>query len=168
MKTKIVLMAFVVMLLPWCATVNAQASANRNPANDVQDQPSSRFAALRLMVSAKNNRYEVKQANAKLIKGVYKKQNDDPSRSTANDLVFYILNDRNETVETVVTGNPLNARLEYPGEDRKTIESTVVNKTEGEVLLRFNYTDDLKSVLVKKLNAEHHLETIATLPLNLK
>ena len=156
---------FITMLLAWFTAVHAQTGAKNSPVNNNSDQTQSQFAAVRILVSAKNNQYELKLVNAKLISGVYRKQNDDLNLAKPNDLVFYVLNERQETVETVLISNPLSTRLEYPADNHQTINSTVINKNQEEVLLRFNYAKDIKNILVKKFDAEKRLVTIASLPL---
>lgn len=130
---------------------------------DVQDNH-EKFVLIRMTVSAKDDEVNINLDEIKTIKGYYKENTTDYLSRNEGDWVCQILNDQEFVIKELIVKNPLIVRLEYPNDD-KTIGSKEVLLSEKEVMIRFNYNPDMKSLNFSRINTNGKLEKVKTIPL---
>jgi hypothetical protein len=125
----------------------------------------TQFAIMILKVSYYDNQYEIQKKDSKLVNGVYKNLFATMNDGNENDLICFILDQENNPIDSLVIDNPLSTRYEY-SEDEIHIKSVIFDKSENEVLIRFNYKSEMKYLLIKKIEKDKSLKAITTLPIN--
>ncbi|HLG36433.1 MAG TPA: hypothetical protein VI757_16260 [Bacteroidia bacterium] len=155
MKKKILFAAVFMALLFFAPAFFLSA---QTPARNSNNQ----FAALLLKVSEKDNKYTIEKGETKIVNGVYKTPRAAIDEGKENDLVCFILDERNTAVDSLLIPNPLSIRYEYP-EDERNIGTAVMNKKENEIMVRFNYNPAMKYILIKRIGKDGSMAALATL-----
>jgi len=156
---------FLTLLILLSPVLKSQTSENLSPINNGKNEPQFQFASIIFKISKKDNQYEIKQTESKLLNGVYKKPFDIVNSRKENDIICFILNQYNKPVDSLIIKNPFNNRFEY-SEDEITIISVNIDLPENEALIRFNYKSEMEYLLFKKFEKDGTLMTITTIPIN--
>jgi hypothetical protein len=144
------------------AYVLITVSANAQTVQENKPEADARFVLATLRIEKKGTGlYDIKLLKSVLLNGHYK--NNEPGRS-AGDFICTVTNDQNIPLQKILIKDPLNIRYEYPDEEGR-IGVKTVQKSEGEVLLRFNYIEGMKFLSIGKLDENGILTPVTTLPL---
>ena len=106
--------------------------------------------------------YNAHIVQSRVINTAYKKVLNPIPSNQEGDLVCYMMNQNNMTIDSLTIGNPLSEHFEIFAEDG-TISHRTIDKTENEVMIRFNYTAAMQFMLIKKIEKDGRLTTIAKL-----
>lgn len=126
-----------------------------------------KFVVLTLKITKEGDNYEFTQTALKLVNGVYKRLGDGTDANHENNFVVSILNGVSEEIASFIIENPIGVALEHPSDSGK-MKYSAVNINETEILVRFNYSDDMKKISIKKFGSESALTNPTTLYLDFK
>jgi hypothetical protein len=134
-------------------TPGSEVKINRDVTKEAQ------FAIVRLKFFQKEEKLNVQLVQLLIEDGIIKNTMESLENGIPGDLAVFILNKDKKPVAEMLISNPLKVRYEYPNDDN-TIGSKVVDLPENEILLRFNYTDDMKYIEIKKIEKDGLSESI--------
>jgi len=162
---KLTLSLFVACLLLLQPMLKAQSANSRLTSEplvgNANDKP-FQFAAIILKISKKENIYNVSIVQSRVIRAAYKKSLEPIPSSKEGDLICYMMNQKGMAIDSLTIGNPLREHIESFGEDG-TISNAFIDKIENEIMIRFNYTGEMQFMLIKKIENDGRVTTIAKL-----
>ena len=161
MNKIIVLLIFLSVLIPGCAK-RTQSSSVKAPTEDKTEL--SGLALVSMNISKKKfNRYDISISNATIVNTSKKARNPSPVSWNADDFICFILDENEHILDTLLIFQPLNQRYEYPQDDG-SIGSEIIEETQRDVLISFNYDPEMKYLQVDRVKKNNKLKTEAILP----
>lgn len=116
------------------------------------------------MIVSEKGDVEVNIIETKIIDGAFKEIDEPFIKMNEGDLLFQIANEKQVIIKELVMSNPLHVRLEYPNDDN-TIGSKEFTILEKEIIIRFNFSPDMKNLIVSRININGTPEIIKSAPL---
>ena len=156
MKKPLFILSLILLVLGFCLRSHAQ-----NPTGKMAAEKNPQFMLMNLKISKVRKHFRVEKTESRLTMGVYKRNDESLSPDLENDFFYFIVNEKNEVMDSVAIKNPLITRIEYPNENGE-IGSTVLEKEEDFVLIRFNYVNQMDKILIKKMRENGKWKTLAT------
>ena len=133
----------------------------QNPDSKMTDEKNPHLVLVSLKISKVRKQYRVKKESSLLARGVYKRNDGCQQPDLKNDFFCILLNAKKEILDTILIKNPLNTRIEYPNENGE-IGSTVLEKEEDFVLIRFNYEEQMNTLIIRKMQKNGKWKTLTS------
>lgn len=149
--------------LAWAIVASTMVAQNARQ-EPIGQNAQAQFAIALIHIAAPNGQMAVKLNRATLHPGVCKENWEAKQPGQAGDILCRILNRDLQILDSILIKNPLHVRTEFPDENG-VIGATVLHYTEQELLLRFNYTAEMKHLLFSRFDSDAETIEIATLPL---
>ena len=123
-----------------------------------------KFFISALEINKNGNNYFFNIKNPKISDGVIKNHHRISLVRKENDFLCYILNENHKIIDSLEIGNPLEIRYEFDNEDGE-IAFKVINVNKNEIIIRFQFLNQMKYLKILKIEKDGLLKQITTLTL---
>ncbi|MPR35492.1 hypothetical protein [Salmonirosea aquatica] len=159
---KIWITSILVFLFIGCSKKNKKSSFQPTKIETVTDL--DKVAVVLVRIQKKGNNYSAFIPNYKIINSSKIISNTSAKNWRENDFICFILNQNKTIMDTLIITKPMQQSYEFSN-DKKIIESKIVESSENELLLRFNYNSNMESIQVLRVQNDNSLKIISTIPL---
>ena len=149
------------VLFSFTFLISFTSIAQENSKSNIEE---NRFFIGSLEINKKENDYSFKIKNPKILDGFVKENHDNLFARKENNFLCYILNENKEIIDSLGIGNPLEMKYEYNNEHGE-IQSKMVNVVKNEIIIRFQFLNEMKYINISKTEENGVLRHMITLPL---
>lgn len=128
----------------------------------VEENERPRQIIISLQITNYKNEISAKITESKIVTTPKKVEQKKSNNWKENDFVCFVMDDNKNINDTILIVQPLNPRYETPNDDG-TINSSIIEIKNNDVMLRFPYTHKTKYLRIDKVEKDKKLKTINTI-----